>query len=68
VSDKKRTGRLGAALAAPAEDRAALAALMMAAVDGQVVLHPTNLSEGDAAIATLMRLLEGHAPAEGSHT
>jgi AcrR family transcriptional regulator len=52
---------LGAALAAPAEDRAALAALMMAAVDGQVVLHPTDLSEGDAAIATLVRLLEGLA-------
>jgi hypothetical protein len=39
---------------------------MMAAVDGQVVLHPADLSEGDAAISTLVRLLEGLADATGS--
>jgi AcrR family transcriptional regulator len=57
---------LGAALDAPVAERAALAALMMAAVDGQVVLHPADLSEGDAAISTLVRLLEGLADATGS--
>ena len=49
---------LSAVLDAPAADRAPLAALMMAAVDGQVVLHPANLAQGDAAIRMLVRLLE----------
>ena len=48
-------------LDAPAADRAPLAALMMAAVDGQVVLQPTNLAQGDAAIRLLVRLLKQRA-------
>jgi AcrR family transcriptional regulator len=45
-------------LDAPQADRAALAVLMMAAVDGQVVLFPTDLAKGDAAIRELVRMLE----------
>jgi AcrR family transcriptional regulator len=40
------------------QDKAALAVLMMGAVDGQVVLFPTELAKGDAAIAELVRLLD----------
>ncbi len=42
----------------PAEDKAALAVLMMGAVDGQAVLFPTELAKGDAAIRELVGLLE----------
>ncbi|HXK03640.1 MAG TPA: TetR/AcrR family transcriptional regulator [Verrucomicrobiae bacterium] len=52
---------LSAVLDTPAADRAPLAALMMAAVDGQVVLQPTNLAQGDAAIRLLVRLLKQRA-------
>jgi AcrR family transcriptional regulator len=49
---------LSGILDAPGADKAALAVLMMAAVDGQVVLFPTDLAQGDAAIGELVRLLE----------
>lgn len=42
----------------PDEDKAALAVLMMGAVDGQVVLFPTDLGKGDAAIRALVGMLE----------
>ncbi len=50
--------RLSAILDTPPRERAALATLMMAAVDGQVVLFPEDLAEGDAAIAAFVSLLE----------
>ena len=49
--------RLSAILDVPEADKAALAVLMMAAVDGQVVLFPTDLAKGDAAIAELVTML-----------
>jgi AcrR family transcriptional regulator len=49
---------LSGILDVPEADRAPLAVLMMAAVDGQVVLFPKDLSKGDAAIRELVRLLE----------
>jgi AcrR family transcriptional regulator len=49
---------LSGILDAPEADKAALAVLMMAAVDGQVVLFPTDLAKGDAAIRELVRMLE----------
>jgi AcrR family transcriptional regulator len=49
---------LSGILDVPDEDKAALAVLMMAAVDGQVVLFPTDLTKGDAAIRELVRMLE----------
>ena len=42
----------------PAEEREPLAILMMGAVDGQLVLFPTDPARGDAAIETFARMLE----------
>lgn len=49
---------LSAMIEAPKKDKAALAILMMAAVDGQVVLFPEDLSKGNAAIRELVKMLE----------
>lgn len=49
---------LSGILDAPEADKAALAVLMMAAVDGQVVLFPGDLAMGDAAIQELVGMLE----------
>ncbi len=49
---------LGAMLDAPEADRASLATLMMGAVDGQLVLFPTEPAKGDAAIRRLVEMLE----------
>jgi AcrR family transcriptional regulator len=50
--------RLSRILDVPDEERAPLAILLMAAVDGQAVLFPTDLARGDAAIRAHVRLLE----------
>jgi AcrR family transcriptional regulator len=50
---------LAAMLDVPKADKAPLAILMMGAVDGQLVLFPTDLSKGDAAIARLGKMLAG---------
>ncbi len=42
---------------APPSRKETIAALMMAAVDGQLVLYPTELARGDAAIRELVSLL-----------
>jgi AcrR family transcriptional regulator len=52
---------LSGMLDVPEADGAALAVLMMAAVDGQVVLFPTDLAKGDAAIRELVSMLEQKA-------
>jgi hypothetical protein len=49
---------LSSRLDVPDDEKAPLATLLMAAVDGQVVLFPTDLSHADAAMARLVRLLE----------
>lgn len=49
---------LSGILDVPDEDKPALAVLMMGAVDGQVVLFPTDLAKGDEAIRELVRMLE----------
>ncbi|MEQ9143705.1 MAG: TetR/AcrR family transcriptional regulator [Parvibaculaceae bacterium] len=49
---------ISALLDVPKEKQRPLAILMMAAVDGQVVLFPGDPSKGDAAIEALSRLLE----------
>lgn len=49
---------LSGILDVPEERKAPLATLLMAAVDGQVVLFPTDLAKADAAIRELVRLLE----------
>jgi AcrR family transcriptional regulator len=49
---------LSGILDAPDADKVALAVLMMAAVDGQVVLFPTDVAKGDAAIGELVRMLD----------
>ena len=48
---------LAAILDVPKAQRAVLAGLIIGAVDGQLVLYPSDLSKGDAAIAKLARLL-----------
>lgn len=50
---------LSAMLDVPKADKAPLAVLMMGAVDGQLVLFPTDPSKGDAAIARLVKMLAG---------
>lgn len=42
----------------PAAEKPPLALLLMAAIDGQVVLFPTDLSRGDPAIARLAEALD----------
>jgi AcrR family transcriptional regulator len=42
----------------PEADKLALALLLMGAIDGQVVLFPTDLARGDPAIARLAQALE----------
>lgn len=49
---------ISALLDVPQNEQRPFAIMMMAAVDGQVVLFPTDLSKGDAAIEALSRLLE----------
>ena len=48
---------LASLLDAPETDRIALANLMLAVVDGQLVMFPDQLSRGDAAISLLSRHL-----------
>jgi AcrR family transcriptional regulator len=47
-----------AILDVPEADKTALAVVIMSAVDGQLVLFPSDLARGDAAIARLAKLLE----------
>jgi AcrR family transcriptional regulator len=42
----------------PAADKPAVALLLMGAIDGQVVLFPTDLARGDPAIARLVKALD----------
>ena len=42
----------------PKREKRALSLLLMAAIDGQAVLFPTDLKQGNAAIARLARALE----------
>lgn len=48
---------LSGMLAVPDSEKRPLAVLIMSAIDGQVVLFPTDLTKGDAAIAKLVELL-----------
>ena len=41
----------------PDAEKRPLAELIMSAIDGQVVLFPTDLTKGDAAVAKLQDLL-----------
>jgi len=50
-------GWLGGMIDVPASDKRALAVLIMGALDGQLILFPTDLSKGDAAIDQLQKLL-----------
>ncbi len=50
--------RLSGILDVAEERKVPLATLLMAAVDGQVVLFPTDLAQAEAAIGELIRLLE----------
>ncbi len=49
---------IGGLLDVPEAERDALAALVMACVDGQLVLHPDDPSRGDAAMRAFVALLE----------
>lgn len=42
----------------PSADRRALAVLIMGALDGQLILFPTDLSKGDAAMTHFSKMLE----------
>lgn len=51
---------LSGMLAVPEADKRPLAVLIMSAIDGQVMLFPTDLKKGDEAVAKLVDLLANH--------
>ncbi len=51
---------LSGMLEVPDAEKRPLAELIMSAIDGQMVLFPTDLTKGDAAVAKLVELLADH--------